>query len=170
MFSASYAKAQVSIEVGIGSGYDYVGAAPICSYGYYDYYPYECAPYGFYGPDYFVGDVFIGAGPWYRGYYGRGGYRYYGRGREYGRGFDNDRYYSRGNGYYGRGRGYDRGYDNGGYYDRGNGYYGNRNSYSGRNNGNYGRGDGNYNRGNGNYGRGDFNHGNSRTWRIQIQP
>src|SRR3989441_8779004 len=66
MFSASYAKAQVSFDVGISSGYGYIDAAPICSYGYYDYYPYDCAPYGFYGPDYFVGGVFIGAGPWYR--------------------------------------------------------------------------------------------------------
>ena len=66
MFTASYSKAQVSFDIGISSGYGYVGAAPICSYGYYDYYPYDCAPYGFYGPDYFVGGVFIGAGPWYR--------------------------------------------------------------------------------------------------------
>ena len=72
MLTASYSKAQVSVGIGVGPGY--VGAAPVCSYGYYDYYPYECTPYGFYGPDYFVGGVFIGAGPWYRGYYGRGGY------------------------------------------------------------------------------------------------
>ena len=71
MLTASYSQAQVSVRVGVGASYGYVGAAPICSYGYYDYYPYECAPYGFYGSDYFVGDVFIGAGPWYRGYYGR---------------------------------------------------------------------------------------------------
>src|SRR5216684_5675854 len=110
MLTASYSQAQVSVRIGVGPSYGYVGAAPVCAYGYYDYYPYECAPYGFYGPDYFVGHVFIGAGPWYRGgYYGRGGY-----------------------GYYGRGRGYDRGYDNGRYYGRGSGY-------SERNNGNYGR-------------------------------
>src|SRR2546421_10509029 len=72
MLTASYSKAQVSVGIGVGPGY--VGAAPVCSYGYYDYYPYECTPYGFYGPDYFVGGGFIGAGPWYRGYYGRGGY------------------------------------------------------------------------------------------------
>src|SRR5258706_14002141 len=104
MFSASYAKAQVSFDVGINSGHGYVGVAPICSYGYYDYYPYDCAPYGFYGPDYFVGGVFIGAGPWYRGgYYGRGGYGYYGRGRGYHRGHDNRRYYGPGNSHYGNG-------------------------------------------------------------------
>ena len=99
MLTASYSKAQVSVGIGVGPGYGYVGAAPVCSYGYYDYYPYECAPYGFYGPDYFVGGVFIGAGPWYRGYYGRGGYGYYGRGRGYARGYNNDRFYGRGNNY-----------------------------------------------------------------------
>src|SRR5258705_3761288 len=99
MFTASYAKAQVSFDVGINSGYGYVGVAPICSYGYYDYYPYDCAPYGFYGPDYFVGGVFIGAGPWYRG-------GYYGRGNSYyGNGYNGNRsgYSGRNNGNYGRG-------------------------------------------------------------------
>jgi len=52
-------------------------------------------PYGFYGPDYFVGGVFIGAGPWYRGYYGRGGYGYYGRARGYAGATNNNRYYGR---------------------------------------------------------------------------
>jgi len=52
MLTASYSKAQVSVGIGVGPGYGYVGAAPVCSYGYYDYYPYACAPYGFYGPDY----------------------------------------------------------------------------------------------------------------------
>jgi hypothetical protein len=28
---------------------------PVCSYGYYDYAPYSCAPYGYYGPEFFVG-------------------------------------------------------------------------------------------------------------------
>src|ERR1700730_18081486 len=84
LFSASNANAQrVTFGVGIG-GPAYYGPAPVCTYGYYDYYPYACAPYGYYGPDWFTGGVFIGAGPWYgRGYYGRGyGYRggYYGRG------------------------------------------------------------------------------------------
>src|SRR5216684_5069279 len=83
LFSASSAQAQrVTFGVGIG-GPAYYGPAPVCAYGYYDYYPYACAPYGFYGPDYFVGGIFIGAGPWYHGYYGRG---YYGRGYGYGRG------------------------------------------------------------------------------------
>src|SRR5947209_20585696 len=81
LFSASNAQAQrVTFGIGIG-GPAYYGAAPVCTYGYYDYYPYDCAPYGYYGPDWFVGGVFIGAGPWY-GY----GHGYYGRGDGYGRG------------------------------------------------------------------------------------
>ena len=44
-----------------------VGLAPDCPYGYFDYAPYSCAPYGYYGPDWFAGGVFIGAGPWFRG-------------------------------------------------------------------------------------------------------
>lgn len=44
-----------------------IGAPPACPYGYYDYPPYACAPYGYYGPDWFVGGVFIGAGPWFHG-------------------------------------------------------------------------------------------------------
>ncbi len=44
-----------------------VGLAPDCPYGYFDYAPYSCAPYGYYGPDWFAAGVFIGAGPWFRG-------------------------------------------------------------------------------------------------------
>lgn len=44
-----------------------IGAPPECPYGYYDYTPYECAPYGYYGPEWFTGGVFIGAGPWFHG-------------------------------------------------------------------------------------------------------
>ena len=50
----SGAPAQVSISI---------GAPPMCPYGYYDFAPYNCAPYGYYGPDWFDGGVFIGAGP-----------------------------------------------------------------------------------------------------------
>jgi hypothetical protein len=39
----------------------------VCPYGYFDYPPYECAPYGYYGPEWFTGGVFIGAGPWFHG-------------------------------------------------------------------------------------------------------
>src|ERR1700757_1093603 len=88
------AQAQVGVGIGIGVGPGYVDGPPVCEYGYYSYYPYACAPYGYYGPTWFVNGIFIGAGPWYHGgwghgYYGRG---YYGRGY-YGRGFDHDRGY-----------------------------------------------------------------------------
>ena len=49
-------EAQVSVDIGV---------APACPYGYYDYAPYSCAPYGYYGPEGFTGGVFIGAGPWF---------------------------------------------------------------------------------------------------------
>jgi hypothetical protein len=47
-----------------------IGVAPVCPYGYFDYAPYDCAPYGYYGPDWFTGGVFIGAGPWFHGHPG----------------------------------------------------------------------------------------------------
>ena len=56
-----------------------IGAAPVCPYGYFDYPPYDCAPYGYYGPDWFAGGLFIGAGPWFhgpRGFYGHVDNRY----------------------------------------------------------------------------------------------
>jgi hypothetical protein len=53
-------QAQVSVAVN-------VGAAPDCPYGYYDAAPYGCAPYGYYGPEWFTGGVFVGAGPWFHG-------------------------------------------------------------------------------------------------------
>jgi len=58
--SAPKLEAQVSVNIGV---------APDCPYGYYDYAPYACAPYGYYGPDWFVGGVFIGAGPWFHGHH-----------------------------------------------------------------------------------------------------
>jgi len=59
-FTASTPKtqAQVAVEVGV---------APECPYGYYDVAPYNCAPYGYYGPEWFTGGVFIGVGPWFHG-------------------------------------------------------------------------------------------------------
>ncbi|MGD0963236.1 MAG: hypothetical protein ABSA57_04955 [Candidatus Acidiferrales bacterium] len=51
-------EAQVSINIGV---------APDCPYGYYDVAPYGCAPYGYYGPEWFAGGVFVGAGPWFHG-------------------------------------------------------------------------------------------------------
>jgi hypothetical protein len=59
--SVSVAPAQVSVNIGV---------APVCPYGYFDYAPYSCAPYGYYGPDWFTGGVFIGAGPWFHGRHG----------------------------------------------------------------------------------------------------
>jgi len=44
-----------------------IGPPPVCPYGYFDYPPYDCAPYGYYGPEWFPGGIFIGAGPWYHG-------------------------------------------------------------------------------------------------------
>ena len=44
-----------------------IGAAPACPYGYYDYAPYNCAPNSYYGPEWFTGGVFVGAGPWFHG-------------------------------------------------------------------------------------------------------
>jgi hypothetical protein len=52
------AEAQVSVSIGV---------APDCPYGYYDTAPYGCAPAGYYGPEWFTGGVFIGAGPWFHG-------------------------------------------------------------------------------------------------------
>ena len=51
-------EAQVAVNVGV---------APDCPYGYYDTPPYACAPYGYYGPEWFTGGVFIGVGPWFHG-------------------------------------------------------------------------------------------------------
>ncbi len=56
--TASKTEAQVSVEVGV---------APECPYGYYDAAPYECAPYGYYGSEWFAGGAFIGVGPWFHG-------------------------------------------------------------------------------------------------------
>ena len=42
-------------------------AAPDCPYGYYDAAPYTCAPFGYYGPEWFPSSIFVGAGPWFNG-------------------------------------------------------------------------------------------------------
>lgn len=47
-----------------------IGGPPVCPYGYFDYAPYDCAPYGYYGPDWFTGGLFIGVGPWFHGPHG----------------------------------------------------------------------------------------------------
>lgn len=62
LFSSVFvASPQVSINI---------GAPPVCPYGYFDYAPYNCAPYGYYGPDWFSGGLFIGVGPWFHGSHG----------------------------------------------------------------------------------------------------
>src|SRR6202161_4706838 len=55
---ATAAEAQIAVSVGV---------APECPYGYYDAAPYSCAPSGYYGPGWFAGGVFVGAGPWFHG-------------------------------------------------------------------------------------------------------
>jgi hypothetical protein len=56
--AAPGASAQVSVGIGV---------APDCPYGYYEAPPYNCAPDGYYGPEWFSGGLFIGAGPWFHG-------------------------------------------------------------------------------------------------------
>src|SRR5450755_1328040 len=60
---APTAQAQISINIGV---------QPVCTYGYYDYSPYSCAPMGFYGPGYFYNGIFLGMGPWAGWGYGHG--------------------------------------------------------------------------------------------------
>jgi hypothetical protein len=59
-FTASTPKAQAQVAVEIGT-------APDCPYGYYDSDPYGCSPAGYYGPEWFNGEAFNGAGPWFHG-------------------------------------------------------------------------------------------------------
>ena len=59
-FAAGAPEAQAAVSIDIG-------LAPACPYGYYDLAPYGCAPSGYYGPEWFRGNVFIGAGPWFHG-------------------------------------------------------------------------------------------------------
>ena len=58
LVTAPKATAQVAVEIGV---------APDCPYGYYDVAPYDCAPYGYYGTEWFSGGIFIGTGPWFHG-------------------------------------------------------------------------------------------------------
>jgi hypothetical protein len=52
------AQAQISVRI---------GPAPVCPYGYFSYPPYNCAPWGYYGPEWFNNGIFLGAGPWFHG-------------------------------------------------------------------------------------------------------
>src|SRR5580698_6918345 len=92
----------VGAQVVVGVG---IGLPPVCSYGYYEYAPYGCAPVGFYGPGYFYNGIFLGVGPWANWGYGHGwgGHRFIGAG--------GGRY----RGGYGRGGGYRGGYRGGGH-------------------------------------------------------
>ena len=60
-FTAAVPKAEAQVNINIG-------AAPDCPYGYYDEAPYNCAPSGYYGPEWFNGEAFIGVGPWFHGH------------------------------------------------------------------------------------------------------
>lgn len=100
-----------------------VGPPPVCPYGYYDYPPYQCAPYGYYGPEWFSNGIFLGAGPWFhgpRGFYGHVDRRYdphYGYHGDFprrGEHFDNHRDFHEFHGTYMRdGRGHEREGDRG---------------------------------------------------------
>jgi hypothetical protein len=61
-FTVTVPKVKAQVSVGVN-----IGAAPACPYGYYDSAPYACAPYGYYGPEWFTGGTFIGAGSWFNG-------------------------------------------------------------------------------------------------------
>ena len=97
---AIYSQAQVSFGVQVGPDYAYGPAyagPPVCDYGYYPYYPYSCAPYGYWGPQWFAGGVFIGAGPWYHWYYTHPGfYRGFRGGWDHDRGFRGGDFHDRG--------------------------------------------------------------------------
>jgi hypothetical protein len=45
--------------------YSSYGPPPSCPYGYFPSYPYGCAPYGYWGPQYFYNGIFVGVGPWF---------------------------------------------------------------------------------------------------------
>ena len=47
-FGAASIKSEAQITVNIG-------VEPVCPYGYYNYAPYGCAPFGYYGPTWFTG-------------------------------------------------------------------------------------------------------------------
>jgi hypothetical protein len=67
VFAALTVAVLCSAPVGAGQVSINIGVAPVCPYGYFSYPPYDCAPYGYYGPDWFSAGIFIGAGPWFHG-------------------------------------------------------------------------------------------------------
>jgi hypothetical protein len=64
-FCLTSASARGQVHIGVN-----IGPEPVCPYGYFDYAPYNCAPYGYYGPDWFANGVFVGVGPWFHGHPG----------------------------------------------------------------------------------------------------
>ena len=163
-FPAAYSQAQVSFGVRVGGpayyGPGYAYGPPVCSYGYYDYAPYACAPYGYWGPDYFVNGFFIGAGPWFRGF-GRDGFRRFGRNEGF-RSFNGG---SIRNGNF-RGSGNFRGTSNfqGSSNLRGNGNFRGTSNFQGGNarSGGNAQGGGNFRGGGNSQGGGNFRGGNSQ--------
>jgi len=132
--------AQVSIGVQIGPTYGFYHDPPVCAYGYYPDYPFACAPYGYWGPEWFVGDVFIGAGPWDHFYYSHP--EFYRGGRWVHRDFDDHERFER---FHDRGRVYveprrdfrdnDHGFrdrDDRGFRDRDQGWHRDDNGFRGR--------------------------------------
>lgn len=122
LLTAGHAQAaQVHVGVGIG-----IGPEPVCAYGYYPYAPYACAPYGYWGPDYFLNGVFVGIGPWYHshwyghGYYGRPGFYGHGYGYGYRGGYRGGNFH----GYNGGGFHGNAGFHGGGGYHGGGGFHG----------------------------------------------
>src|SRR5215813_4232504 len=94
LFAAAGSVRAAQVRVGVGIGPVYVGPEPVCAYGYYPYYPYSCAPYGYWGPDYFYDGVFVGFGPWFGWGFGptfRGRFRDFDDFRRFG-GFRGDRF------------------------------------------------------------------------------
>lgn len=89
-----------------------VTTPPVCSYGYYEYAPYGCAPMGFYGPGYFFNGIFLGVGPWASWGYSHG--------------WGEHRFNGGGGGRYVSGRRYDGGHGpSAGHANRSGGYHGN---------------------------------------------
>lgn len=114
------AHAQISFGINIGGGYP--AGPPVCQFGYYDYPPYACAPYGYYGPQWFTNGIFIGAGPWFGG--GWGGWRDDGGWGDHGGWGDRGGWGGPG-GWHGRGGwGGGRGFVGGGFHGGGGGFHG----------------------------------------------
>lgn len=147
---ALYLQGQVEFSVQIGPDYGFYNPPPVCAYGYFPYYPFACAPYGYWAPAWFVGGQFVGVGPWYNFYYRYPGYwTFYGGGWHHGH--DGHGYYRYPNGhggypghpYYGGHYGYGRpGPYAGGHGYPGPGRYPGGHGFSGGGPGNYGGGRG----------------------------